>query len=70
MPFWEYEYFTKFANELLEEEKKGQEDENEEYSMDSIKKNANSMMRSAYSGAPKMPNYGSMKMPSFSMPKI
>ena len=64
MAYWEYEYFTKFANEMIEEEKKQQEEGSEDYSMDSMKRSSNSMMKNAQSQF-KMP-----KMPSFSMPKI
>lgn len=64
MAYWEYEYFTKFANEMIEEEKKQQEEGSEDYSMDSMERRSSSMMRNAQSQF-KMP-----KMPSFSMPKI
>lgn len=63
MPYWEYEYFLKFANEQIKEENKQQEEQSEGYDMDSMKRSANSMMKQ-----PKMPSMP--KMPSFSMPKI
>jgi hypothetical protein len=64
MPYWEYEYFTKFANEMIEEENKQQKEGNEDYSMDAMERKSNSMMRNASSQF-KMP-----KMPSISTPKI
>ena len=71
MPYWEYEYFIKYANQMIEEENKRQEEENEGYDMDSIKRNANSMMKGTTSKMPKMPSIPGMpKMPSFSIPKI
>ena len=64
MPYWEYEYFTKFANEMIEEENKQQKEGSEDYSMESMERKSNSMMRNASSQF-KMP-----KMPSISTPKI
>lgn len=64
MPYWEYEYFTKFANEMIEEENKQQKEGNEDYSMDAMERRSNSMMKNASS------NFKMPKMPSFSMPKI
>ena len=71
MPYWEYEYFLKYANQMIEEEQKEQEEQQEGYNMDSIKRNANSIMKGQSKNMPKMPSMPSMpKMPSFSMPKI
>lgn len=64
MPYWEYEYFTKFANEMIEEENKQQKEGSEDYSMESMERRSNNMMRNASSQF-KMP-----KMPSISTPKI
>lgn len=68
MPYWEYEYFLKFANEQIKEENERQGGEDGDYSMDSIQRNANSMMKRSQSQIPKMPSMP--KMPSISMPRI
>ena len=68
MPYWEYEYFTKFANEMIEEENKQQQEQGEgDYSMESMERRSNRMMKNAQSQY-KMPSMP--KMPSISMPKI
>lgn len=65
MPFYEYEYTVDYYQEILDERKKAEEEQQDEYeSKYNVQEQSQSMMNQAKSNF-KMPT-----MPSFSMPKF
>lgn len=67
LPFWEYELFMKFLNNQVQEENDRQKAEMAKYDIDGTMRAANpkNMQKSMSSMTPKMPNFGSIKAPSF-----
>lgn len=69
MPFWEYELFLRSLNKQVDEENKRQEDEMKKYHlqehMDAVRPGNMRKMMDTSKFSPSMPNFGSMKTPSF-----
>jgi hypothetical protein len=57
MKFWEYEYFMKELNNLVEEENKQNEKQKEQYNMEALMKHQQSQQSKIMRNSqPKMPN--------------
>lgn len=69
MPYWEYEFFIMSLNNQVKEENEKQQSELDKYGIGDMMKNSNpkNMSKNMNSMTPKMPNFGSIKMPSFKM---
>jgi hypothetical protein len=69
MVFWEYEMFVESLNALVKEDNERQEDEMKKYNvngtMKSIKNGSFTKGMNTSKFAPRMPDFGSMKVPSF-----
>jgi hypothetical protein len=69
MVFWEYEMFVESLNALVKEDNERQEDEMKKYNingtMKSIKNGSFTKGMNTSKFAPQMPDFGSMKVPSF-----
>ena len=70
MPAWEYEIFMKELNEAVKEENERNQKEMDKSGIDKAQKMSNPkyIERMQQNSIPKMPDFGSFKMPS--MPKL